>query len=180
MQFSWRAMRRSACFAAVLVILGAATGCGAGKGKVTGTVTGPDGKPLPLGRITFLPASGPPGFSGDIQDGKYSVDDVTTGENNVSIDTAYIRDENEPIVKRAGSGKTAMNGTGSGGPPPKGAPPEYVKMQKEQEEAPKIAKEKLAKYRPIPEKFADTKTSGLSVTVKSGDNTFPVDLSGKK
>jgi hypothetical protein len=181
MQFSWQAIRRTALLTTMLVLLGAITGCG-GKGKVTGTVTGPDGQPLPLGRITFLPASGPPGVSADIEDGKYTVEDVATGENKVSVETAYIEEQYKGAAQAGNSQKSfATAGTGGGGPPPKDMAPEVVqglaKFKKGGEEGIRIAKEKMAKYRPIPEKFTDPKTSGLSVTVKSGNNDYPVDLS---
>jgi hypothetical protein len=174
MRFPGRVIDRAVCFGAMLLLLGAVTGCG-GKGKVSGMVTGPDGQPLPLGRITFLPDSGPPGVSGEIQDGKYAVEDLSTGPAKVSVETAYIHDENQGLVKAA-SKAGALTGTGASGPPPKDAPPAFAEMQKKQAEGLKIAKEKLAKYREIPEKFADPKTSGLSLTVKSGNNDFPVDL----
>jgi hypothetical protein len=180
MRFSLSAIRRAACFGAVLLLLGAVTGCG-GKAKVSGTVTGPDGQPLPSGRITFLPASGPPGVSADIEDGKYTAEDVATGENHVSVDTAYIAE----AYKGVGTSKSSnLTGTGAAGPPPKDAPPEAVaalsKLNAGRDEVIKHAKEKMAKYREIPEKYTDTKTSGLSVTVKSGNNNYPVDLSEKK
>ena len=178
MQCSWRVIRRAACFGAVLVLLGASTGCG-GKAKVSGTVTGPDGKPLPLGRISFTPASGPPGVTADIQDGKYTAEDVRTGENKVSVETAYIELEANLVLhpdRPGGSG-----GTGGSGAPMPGMPPEAVagmaEMNKGRDEGIKHAKDNLAKYRAIPDKFNDPKTSGLSFTVKSGDNDFPVDLS---
>jgi hypothetical protein len=181
MQFSWQAIRRTAFLTTMLVLLSAVTGCG-GKGKVTGTVTGPDGQPLPLGRITFLPASGPPGVSADIDDGKYTAENVATGENKVTVETAYIEEQNKAVARATSSQKSfATAGTGGGGPPPKDMPPEAVKgmaqFKKAGEEGIKIAKEKMAKYRPIPEKFTDPKTSGLSLTVKSGVNDFPVNLS---
>lgn len=180
MQFHWRVIRRAACFGAVLVLIGAATGCG-GKGKVTGTVTGPDGQPLPLGRISFIPASGPPGVTADIEDGKYTAENVPTGEAKVSVETSYIEAEAKLALKNSGGG--GHGGTGGGAAPPKGMTPEIAtalaEMNKGQAEGKKRAQEKLAKYRQIPEKFADAKTSELSLTVKSGDNTYPVDLSKK-
>jgi hypothetical protein len=174
MQFSWQAIRRTACFAALLVFLGGVTGCG-GKGTVTGTVTGPDGQPLPVGRITFLPTGGQPGASGEIQDGKYKVENVPTGENKVGVDTEYIQVEFGATVKNAARGKP-QTGTGASGPPPKDAPPAFLEMQKKQAEGLNKAKEMMAKYRQLPVKFADPNTSGLSLTVKTGTNDFPVDL----
>jgi hypothetical protein len=167
----------------VLVLLGAATGCG-GKGNVSGIVTGPDGKPLPLGRISFLPASGPPGVSADIQDGKYTAENVPTGENKVSVETSYIELEAKLALKNSGGGGQGQGGTGGGAAPQRNMPPEAVagmaEMNKGRDAGIKHAKENLEKYREIPEKFNNPQTSGLSLTVKSGDNTFPVDLSGKK
>jgi hypothetical protein len=177
MQFHWRVIRRAACFGAVLVLLGAATGCG-GKAKVSGAVT-LDGKPLPLGRISFTPASGPPGVTADIQDGKYTAEDVRTGENKVSVETAYIELEANLVLHPDHPG--GGGGTGGGGAPMPGMPPEAVagmaEMNKGRGEGIKHAKENLEKYRKIPEKFNNPQTSGLSLTVKSGDNSFPVDLS---
>ncbi len=181
MQFHWGTIHRVACFSAVLVLLGAASGCG-GKGKVSGAVTGPDGQPLPIGRITFTPASGP-GASAEIQDGKYTAEDVTPGDYKVFVETAYV-EQGAKLALKGVNLKGVPNAGGTGGALPKDAPPEAVagmaKINKARDEGIKKARDDLAKYRPIPEKFTDPKTSGLSLTVKSGSNTFPVDLSGKK
>ncbi|HBI41726.1 MAG TPA: hypothetical protein DDY78_02585 [Planctomycetales bacterium] len=180
MRLPWSAIRRAACFGAVVVLLGTATGCG-GKGNVSGTVTGPDGKPLPLGKISFTPSSGPPGVSADIEDGKYTAENVGTGENKVAVETAYIKTESLPMLKNTNPESMATHGTGGGGPVPKDMPAEAVAgmaaINKSRDEGIQKAKDNMAKYREIPEKFTDPKTSGLSLTVKSGANTFPVDLS---
>jgi hypothetical protein len=184
MRFSLGAIRRAACFGAVLVLLGAASGCGSGKGKVSGSVTGPDGQPLPLGRITFSAASGQGAVTADIQDGKYTAEDVPAGENKVAVETSYIKEAAQAAQKNANQGSVEKKGTGGTGPMPANMPPEAVagmaKINKARDEGAQKAKENMAKYREIPEKFADPSTSGLSLTVKSGDNTYPVDLSGKK
>ena len=157
-------LRRPACFAAVLFLLAAATGCG--KGKVSGTVAGPDGQPLPLGRITFHPPSGP-AVTGDIQDGKYAVQNVPTGETKVTLDTSYVKEEATAALT---TGTSAAQGQPRGG----AARPQFEEMNRKAAEGREHAKEQLAKYREVPEKYTKPDTSGLSLTVKAGDNTFDV------
>jgi hypothetical protein len=50
-------------------------------------------------------------------------------------------------------------------------------MKRSQADAAKRAQELKAKYRQVPDKFTNPDTSGLSLTVKGGNNPFNVDLS---
>lgn len=71
-------------------LLALTAGCDTGPKKVavSGTVTY-DGKPVEYGTISFGPTNGGPTAGGEINDGKYSVKDVTPGKNIVNINSAH-------------------------------------------------------------------------------------------
>jgi hypothetical protein len=181
---------RSARPALAGLVLLAAFGCGGshGKGTVSGTVT-LDGQPLPAGKIAFVPAQGA-GVSADIkEDGTYTATDVPAGEIKVIVETASLK----PIVDQAkgagAKGGPAKYASGSSGGPGATTTPDanmspeakafFEKQQKTVAEGRERAKELAARYRAIPTKYADPGTSGLSLTVKSGENKYDVPLSSK-
>ncbi len=175
MPFHGCRLPRAARFAAAFLLLAAAAGCG--KGKISGTVTGPDGKPLPLGQITFVPSSGP-AVSGDVTDGKYAVQNVPTGAAKVSLDTNYIKlQADQTLQVNPATRGPQLPGGGKGLSPEAAA--QFEKMNGGAAGAIQHAKEQLMKYRHIPDKYTKPDDSGLGLTVKGGDNTFDVDLSGK-
>src|SRR6266511_278576 len=65
---------------------------GTGKNPLTvdvkGTVT-VNNKPLPLGKITFVPRKGN-SVTGEVQDGQFSLAGVSIGDNKVAVDTSHI------------------------------------------------------------------------------------------
>jgi hypothetical protein len=161
-----------------LLLAAALTGCGGGKGKVSGTVTGPDGQPLPLGRIVFKPTGGGPGATAEIQDGKYEAADVPAGDNKVAVETQYIDEEiGQALKANSPAGLQGMPPAGAQGNLPPEAAAKWDEMKRSQADAAKRAQELKAKYRQIPDKFTNPDTSGLSLTVKGGNNPFNVDLS---
>lgn len=163
---------------ATLLSVGA-LGCGTGgKGTVTGEIT-LDGQPLKAGNISFLAAKGG-GARAVIQDGKYTATDVPTGEAGVVVETASIKKELDEARKAS-----------PGGQPP-GMPPGMKKTslppqaQKFFEEKKKAADERATfleelrvNFRPVPDKYGDYSTSGLSLKVKSGENKFPINLTSR-
>jgi hypothetical protein len=158
-----------------------AVGCGKGKGTVSGTVT-LDGQPLPAGNITFIPSKGQ-GAGGTIQDGKYSVADVPAGKVAVTVETETLKKQMDALAQvprqmNPGSGSTRLS------PEmlaklPENARAKMEESQKKSAEAPQKLKELQAKYRAIPDKYSKAESSGLTVEVKAGPNTFEVPLSSK-
>ncbi len=129
------------------VTLSIVAGCGGGKGDVSGKVTY-NGKALTFGNVQFLSPGG--AFPAEIgPDGSYSVSGVPVGISKIAVTS---RDE-EGFIKymkarsAAGKDKTA--------PMPKGNPEDYDK---------------------IPSKYGDTGQSGLTFEVKTGQQTFNIDL----
>jgi hypothetical protein len=172
------------------LLLLAAFGCGGshGKGTVSGTVT-LDGQPLLAGKIAFVPAEGA-GVSADIkEDGTYTATDVPAGEVKVIVETASLK----PIVDQAkgagAKGVPAKYASGSSGGPGATTTPDanmspeakafFEKQQKTVAEGRERAKELAARYRAIPTKYNNPSTSGLGLTVKSGENKYDVPLSSK-
>jgi hypothetical protein len=138
-------------FGALLPLLLLATGC-SGRGDVAGKVS-LDGKPLPAGTIIFQ--SGKRAVSADIKDGEYTATGVPAGDVKVAVETGSIK------------AKAEMLGAG-------------VKMTgKEAGPQAQKAKELLAKYLHIPERYADPNKSGLTAKVNSGSNQKNFDLTSK-
>lgn len=129
-------------------------GCaGGGKARVSGKVTH-NGKNLVFGTVEM---KGPDGISipGYIMpDGTYSVDGVASG----TVQIAVISNDPGRTAYRPGMGR----GTKEQGDPPPAA-------------AAKPAMD-LGKWFAIPAKYADMATSGLSATIKSGEQTHNIDL----
>jgi len=175
-------------FLLFLLVLGVA-GCGGSKkGTVKGKVTF-KGKTLPGGEITFHPEKGA-AVSGEIgEDGTFEVKDVPVGEAKVSINLTKkrgsIRDMEEKL-------KVLSGGFPGGGiTPPKDAPKDFRKMkdtkavnpgtegpdtgpdpeeQKEKMKAQIELLKKLPSAKEFPAKYEKAESSGLSYTIKSGNN----------
>ena len=156
-------------------------GGGGGKAKVTGTVT-LDGKPLPAGTIAFIPEKGP-AVAASIRDGVYTAAAVPIGDVKVTVETASLRhlagDE-----KKSGLDPTRFEK--KGGLDPAHYPTNDPKMPAEakayfekQSQLASEAKDMAGRYRPIPDRYTNPETSGLSLTVKSGENKFDVPLTSK-
>jgi hypothetical protein len=165
---------------ALALLLPLTVGCGGGKGTVSGTVT-LDGQPLPVGNIAFIPSQGP-GASGRIEDGKYSVANVPTGPVTVTVETISIKQEIDAYTKAPPS--VPRIGTANVSPEmlakmPENARAQIEKQQKQAAERASKAKELQAKYRAVPEKYSKPESSGLTITVKRGSNTFDIQLSSK-
>jgi hypothetical protein len=142
------------CLAAVLLIV--APGCGkhrrdAATAEVSGQVL-IDGQPLPGGMITFVASDGFPSNGIIDEKGNYKVK-APVGDVSISVDNSML------APKRPG--REAPPGMHhprppSGDDPGAGVTGQYVK---------------------IPLRYADPSTSGLKYTVKSGSQTYKVELS---
>src|SRR5262245_2998889 len=132
---------------ALMTALGA--GCGSPPGTVSGTVK-VNGQPLPKGLITFLSEVGNKDpYSAQIIDGKYQTSPIPAGPAKVMI---------IPGLESAAPSEPPKEGQGNDLMPT--VQPGRVKK-------PGLV---------VPDKYQNAETSGLSLTVKSGENTFDVDM----
>lgn len=150
-------MSRSLCRAARLVplaALAAATlalaGCGAGDtGVVSGKVT-VNGKPLKKGLITFASEVGKrDAYNAAIRDGVYKTDPIPCGLAKVTVYPAQVD------------------------------PSEVTEEVKEGGDRVPVTSKRKGRERPsseVPAKYGNTDTSGLTYTVKKGENEYSVDL----
>jgi len=165
-------------------------GCSGGKkkGDVTGTVN-LDGKPLGIGRLRFILPSGKAAEekSAEIKDGEFSVKGVPVGENiKVTIDTKTVemRAKPEAIERRIAeikSSKATMVAQSKNAPADQ--KPDFTRFDEQLKEAEaelKESKDLAKKFRPVPAKYADEKSTDISVTIKPGDNTLdPIELKSR-
>jgi hypothetical protein len=153
---------------APLLLLGALAGCGPGEGTVSGQVKF-KGKPLPGGRISFIPTDPrhPPATATLDENGRYQLT-VAAGEVKISLDNRELA----PLVNK---GPTGL---------PQGLPgniklPRDVKAQAPPDQ-PQPQFEKLpGKYVEIPGKYYQIETSGLSYKVAPGAQTHDIELRAK-
>src|SRR3954447_25447243 len=150
----------------LLVALASALGCGnnfRNVATVNGTVT-LDGKPVTAGRVSFTSPDNRVGSAQLDAQGKYAMKDAPVGEvtATVTVPKANVRTPKAP------------KGIGIMKPPP-GAPP----GPSEGEGASSTGGGMLIDPKlivPVPEKYADAKTSGLKYTVQKGDQTIDIPL----
>ena len=134
----------------------AVTGCGGpGVGQIDGTVTA-NGVPVTYGTVTVVGDDGIP-HQGNIEpDGTYSVKKVPTGTAKIMVVSP------EPPTKP--STRPSVIGPGDN-------PARYPRQSAEL-----AAKVDWRKWRPIPKKYADLKTSDLTVEVGAGRNKHDIEL----
>jgi hypothetical protein len=151
-----------------LLLLPVVAGCGPGEGKVTGKVLY-DGKPLPGGRVTFMPdgAANPVTINLDEQGNYEAV--LPTGEVKVSVDNRAL--EPRPALP-------------TGIPPgiPGGAAAKLAEARRANPQHatgtvdPGMHGRIPGKYVAIPKKYYDFTTSGIKFTVNRGDQTHNIEL----
>ena len=146
--------------------------------KVTGKVTY-KGTAVGGGTIAFYTADGQV-VSADInRDGTYSIGTLSEGTFTVTIESESVNPDKKVDAYRSGGGGPkgikGAYGKGSGGPggvakesPKEGAPKSPMPEGRPAAGEPNYVK--------IPAKYADKGTSGLSVTLKKGDQTHNFDL----
>lgn len=118
------------------------------------------GQPLKGGTLTFYGKAGGSYNAGINEQGNFSLTDLPEGEMTVAIETESAN----PDKKTPSYGGKKFEGKMKAYQPP-GAPPK-----------PDAASERES-YVKIPAKYADAKTSGLTVTLVAGKNTKTFDLS---
>jgi hypothetical protein len=141
-------VRRAFFLAAAL-----AGGCGPGVASVSGVVTY-HGQPVPVGTITFFGADHRTASAPLGSDGRYQCDDVPTGPVRVAVGT--------PAPPPA-------HGEGLPQPPPLPVQDPHFPAQ--------MVSPPPARVVPVPRRYADPATSGLSLEVGRGGRTFDVSLS---
>jgi hypothetical protein len=151
-----------------LILLPVVAGCGAGQAKVTGRVLY-DGKPLPGGRVTFMPdgAANPVTVNLDEQGNYEAV--LPTGEIRVSVDNRAL--EPRPALP-------------SGIPPglPGGAAAKLAEARRQNPQKatgiidPGMQGRIPGKYVAIPKKYYDFTQSGIKFTVNRGDQSHDIEL----
>ncbi len=149
--------------AGLLVVLALAVGCGGGgEGKVSGQVLY-NGKPLPGGWVMFRPAdSSKNTVSARInQNGHYEAT-LPVGEVTIAVDNRELQPPS------AGGGAPAL-------PPGVKLPP--IKKEGAAPPGQTPAPEKLpGTYVPIPEKYYDPASSGLTFSVPKGEHPHNIEL----
>lgn len=142
-----RSAVRCAATAVLALVAPVLAGCGgSGKGDVSGKITY-NGQTLPYGSVQFMSPGG--AFVSMIEsDGSYSIKGVAAGISKISI--------------------TCQD--------PKYA--EFMKQLSESARNPKVPKPKgnPEDFDKIPSKFTNPESSGLTYTVKSGSQTFDIEL----
>jgi hypothetical protein len=131
------------------------------QGQVSGKVIY-NGKPLPGGQVTFLTAKGYTFNSVIDPEGNYKLQ-APVGEAKIVVDNRMLLKSNEPP-------KLDLRH------PPGITPPPGVKQDDAgASSAPAIA----GTYVALPKKYSSPDASGLTYTVKSGTQTYDIDLSDK-
>ncbi|VTU00806.1 unnamed protein product [Gemmataceae bacterium] len=134
---------------ALAALVGGALGCSQDPGSVSGEVT-VGGKPLPGGVISFHSEVGNHEvINAPIKDGKYTVSGVPSGNAIVTVGNLRPLPGAAPKAAPAGDGAAA----------------------------PKAGPRRAAPTGPVPARYGDPGTSGLTIVVQPGDQTFPVVLS---
>jgi hypothetical protein len=152
-----------------LVVAFTLAGCGGGKAKVKGKVS-LNGKPLVWGTVTLVDASGTNYQSTIGLDGTFTTEEaVPTGPVKIGVISPK-----PPDPARRGGGAAA--GKAGGGPSIPDPREEFLKKQgitpQKGDDRPLPA---AGAWFPIPEKYNDPNTSGLSDVVKSGQD-LTIDL----
>jgi hypothetical protein len=139
-----------------LALLAPLAGCGPSTGTVTGKVTYQN-EPVAAARVNVGPVASD--LTGN--DGTYKITGVPVGEVEVTVLLpAGSSGFGMPMIPEGGGGvPPGKEGKGSGGFRPGQPNPSAVNIPTD-----------------LVEKYRDPKTSGLKLTVKSGENSFPIDV----
>jgi hypothetical protein len=142
--------------------LSLAAGCSS-KGTVSGKITY-RGKPVTVGTVMFVPEQGGGGFTASIQDGEYKVEGLPPGPTKIAVGTPSA----------SGSANRFINAINKRQPPP-----EIMRKKSPDKSAEEPAKPSVSPTVPIPPKFHNPETSGLTYTVQSGAQVHNIDLPAK-
>jgi hypothetical protein len=149
-------MRRAIRTAAILVALATVTGCGS-QGEVSGTVKY-NGQLMNKGTVTFQGRDGKTYASPIGSDGRYAIKGIPTGPAKIGV---VVSDEDALVQhfkdKAAG-----------------------IRNQQDEGKVPKVQPQgkgsDIKSYYVVPPKYGDVNASGLSFDVKSGSQTYDIDI----
>ncbi len=171
----YRSTRRRRVFGALAVALlfGLCTGCSSAPGEVKGKVLF-GGKPVPGGRLTFRPAD-PAANSVSVlvnEQGEYGVT-LPAGEVKVAFDNRELAPREAPAP-----GPFLPKGLSADVKKLAGAKAEAKAALKAEEpnQTGSVYDRPAGRYVPIPERYYEAQSSGLSFTVKSGAQTHDIEL----
>jgi hypothetical protein len=139
--------------------------------RVTGKVTY-NGSPVGGGVVTFHAADGTPIQVPIAPDGTYTADGLPEGAMAVTVETESVNRKQEEYRGQGGGGMMSKYGKGGGG----GAAAPKGKGMQMSPVPPGAGGGVEPNYVKIPAKYADKATSGLSVTLKSGKQTYDIRL----
>jgi len=149
----------------LLLLSVALAGCGPGKGKVSGRVVF-NGKPLPAGKIMFMPADGHSSvITVDLDEsGNFPQVELPVGEVMVSVDNREFAPPapvTGPIELPSGIAPGALAPTHGSGPRANNS----------------TSAARNARYIPIPSRYYTAEESRLRITVRPGEQTEEIALS---
>jgi hypothetical protein len=158
-----RAPHRMGSLCGMLMCLTMLPGCGGGSATVSGQVVY-NGKPVTGGYVRFRPANSRGNAITAVIEpsGNYKALNVPTGEAKISVDNREL----EPVPAAAHPRPKLPSGAeqiARGGPEPQDLP-----------------KKMPGTYVQIPPRYYSDDTAGLSYTVKSGTQTFKIELTDSK
>jgi hypothetical protein len=160
-----RSRGRRALGCGVLIALGFVAGCGEGQGLVSGKVLY-KGKALPGGFVMFRPArAGQNTVTAAIDENGLYQASLPVGESQIAV-------ENRELQTAAGSADPS-----AGIRLPAGVKEKVYKGGSKRAATPPDGSERIAgTYVPIPSRYYDVRSSGLSYTVRSGPQPFDIEL----
>lgn len=148
------------CLCGLLIV---SSGCRKGKGHVKGTVKFKDGRLMTGGTVTFLAADNRSANSLITTKGEYDVPDAPIGDVKVFL-TVPPRPAGPVKMPKPPPGIGAMKPPDDPSAPP-GAPPSPTAGQTDPRKLPYV-----------PDRYLKADTSGLTLKVVPGDQTFPIVL----
>ena len=166
------------------------TGCGGGKGDVSGKVSF-NGAALKGGNVSLVSDGGGPSFSGAIQeDGTYRIPDVRAGTYKVCVETESLK----PQTNIGGPANKSGPPPGMGGRSAPGGPPDPLKNASKIKSGPPkdvevpegynpaglaVVQANAKKYVQIPSTYAKAETTDITFKAEGGPQTFDIELKQK-
>jgi hypothetical protein len=136
-----------------------AVGCG-GIGNMSGKVTY-KGKPVIFGTVMVIAKDNLPYYGQLDEEGNYTITKIPSGAVKVAVNSP---DPRTPIPRKPGQNEVDQGNKGGGGRRGVVADPSFK---------PPVDPKK---WFPLPEKYGDPETSGVTLEIHNGENAFNIDL----